>query len=461
FTNLRWQDNKNHLNGIRRFNVDDSSNFQEDDPALWYSEHTGDSAYVPMNNSKNLSFLGKITARIKNRVKLSFLYTYNDDQWRGYNHAFKYNPDGMATSYRTSNMYSLGINHLLSRTAFYELKFSYVDNYNGWYVFKDPTDPRYVHDKYLYNDGPGFFTGGQQKGHSERWLRDINVKFDFNWQVDKHNSIKTGVQYIHHDLDNRWHEIRNRWFGTDLETVRYEPMILPDSSIYADVYHVKPVEFSAYIQDKLEYEDMVINVGLRYDMFDPNWVYPSQLRNPANQLRFNNPDSMSRYPQADPQTQISPRIGLSYQLSDVALLHFSYGHFFQMPPMYAIYQNHSFRVAPNDYTTTMGNARIHAQKTVQYEVGLWQELTEGMGLEVALFYRDIYDLLSTRIITTYNQIEYGLYSNKDYGNAKGLEVKYEFRRGPLTAALNYTLQYTRGNADNPLFTFTRAGESMD
>jgi len=78
-----------------------------------------------------------------------------------------------------------------------------------------------------------------------------------------------------------------------------------------------------------------------------------------------------------------------------------------------------------------------------------------------VFYRDIYDLLSARVITTYNQIRYGLYSNKDYGNARGLELKYEFYQGGLSASINYTLQYTRGNADNPTFTFTRAGQSMD
>jgi hypothetical protein len=84
-----------------------------------------------------------------------------------------------------------------------------------------------------------------------------------------------------------------------------------------------------------------------------------------------------------------------------------------------------------------------------------------MGIEVALFYRDIYDLLSAKIISTFNQIEYGLYSNKDYGNAKGLEIKYDLNLGRLSAYLNYTLQYTRGNADNPTQTFTRAGDSMD
>jgi hypothetical protein len=65
------------------------------------------------------------------------------------------------------------------------------------------------------------------------------------------------------------------------------------------------------------------------------------------------------------------------------------------------------------------------------------------------------------VITTYNQIRYGLYSNKDYGNARGLEVKYDLRWGNVTAFLNYTLQYTRGNADNPTFNFSREGENLD
>jgi outer membrane receptor protein involved in Fe transport len=109
----------------------------------------------------------------------------------------------------------------------------------------------------------------------------------------------------------------------------------------------------------------------------------------------------------------------------------------------------------------MGNPQLKAEKTVSYEIGLWQELMDGMGLEVALFYRDIYDLLSAKIITTYNQIEYGLYSNIDYGNAKGLELKYDFIMGRFSSFINYTLQFTRGNADNPTQTFDRAGNSMD
>ncbi len=475
FTNFRYQDNKNYLNGVRRFRVDDYSNFMVNDPSQYYSEHNGDSASVPMDRDKNLSFMGKIQIKPLSTLKTSLLYTYNKDHWRDYSHEFKYNPDGMGSSHRETHMYSFNMNHMLSQKLFYELKLSYIDNYNGWYVFENPLDPRYVHDAYYNNAGPGFYTGGQQKSHSRHTMIDKNAKFDLTWQVNKNHSLKTGFDYTAHDLDRRWSEIRNLYSGTPAEAEfyfdperrkivfpNYVPVIYPDSSIYSDIYRVKPIEYSAYIQDKMEFDEMVINFGVRYDYFHPKTYYPSQRRNPANQLEFpDNPEKMSTLIWADPKYQISPRFGLAYQLGKTALLHFSYGHFFQMPPMYAMYQNHSLQVAPTDYATTMGDPQIKAQKTVQYEVGLWQELMKGMGLEVIVFYRDIYDLLSAKVISTFNQIEYGLYSNKDYGNVKGIELKYDFVYGHVSTFLNYTLQYTRGNADNPTQTFDRAGNNMD
>ena len=460
FINTRLQDNKNHLNGLRRFNVTDSSNFYSLNPLEWYSENTGDSSYVSMNGSGNRSILGKLSFSLFRGIRFSTMYSLNQDTWNGYDHGFKYNPDGMGSSHRRTDFFAFHWNHLISQKLFYDIKLSSMKNYGGNYLYKNPLDSSYVHDRYLENYGPGFFMGGQQKDHGKRTSDIFGAKFDLNWQINKNHSIKSGLQYSNYTIDNQWHQIRNEYFGTPEENLIYKPKIFPDSTLYADVYVVKPIEMSAYLQDKMEFDDMVINFGLRYDLFDPKSALPSDRRNPANQLAL--PDSMmSAYPKADPQVQISPRFGLAYQLGGAAILHFSYGHFFQMPPMYSLYQNHSFLVAPSDHATLMGNSELKAEKTVTYEVGLWQELAEGMGLEVSLFYRDIYNLLSTKVISTYNQIEYGLYSNKDYGNARGLEVKIDFDSGPISSWINYTLQYTRGNADNPTQTFSRSGASMD
>ncbi|MCF7807480.1 MAG: TonB-dependent receptor [Candidatus Marinimicrobia bacterium] len=462
FLNGRMQNNRNHLNGIHRYNVDDYSNYFGDTPASWITSNTGSGEYVPMNGSENTSGLGKIVFKLFEGIKFSLMHSINNDRWDGYSHSWKYNPHGLASSYRESAFSVFQLNHMLSNQLFYEFKVSKMETYNGNYLFRDTADSGYVNDTFTNDYGPGFFTGGQNKDHSERWMTDLVTKFDMTWQANNHHSLKAGVNYVQHDLTNEWHQIRNKYDGTPLAVFMYEPVIFSDSSVYADVYTVKPEDFAVYFQDKMEYDEMVINFGLRYDWFDPATEYPSDLRNPANQLNFEDDSTRTSTLLPSPvSSQISPRIGLAYQLGSAAILHFSYGHFFQLPPMYAMYQNHSFLVSPSDYSTVMGNSRLDAEKTVAYEIGLWQELMPGIGLEVSLFYKDIYNLLSTRIISTYNQIEYGLYSNKDYGNVRGLEVKFDVFKKPINLWLNYTLQYTRGNADSPTQAFDRAGNSQD
>ena len=475
FFNVRYQDNKNQFNAIRRFRMDDYSDYTINDPAMWLDIHHGDMAYVPIAESRNLSAFAKLTYKPFTEMKISAVGSRNRDEWGDYNHLYKYAPDGKAKSRRNTDMAAVEINHSLSRKMFYELKLSYIDSDYGNYLYKNPLDANYIHDRYFNSAGPGFLTGGQDKNHDRRWTRETNVKFDHTWQATVNHSLKAGFHAILHNVNNQSFTIRNKYeydarvYENYFDETRgtyiypwYEPKIYTDSTIYGELYRVKPREYSAYLQDKMEFQEMVVNIGLRYDHFDPNTVYPSNLRNPANQLKYpDKKDQESTYLKADVKEQVSPRFGLAYQLSDAAKLHFSYGHFFQAPPLYAFYQNHSFLVAPTNYATRTGNPQLRAQRTVQYEIGLWQQLVRDMGIEFNLFYRDIYDLLSMKVVSTYNQVLYGLYTNKDYGNAKGLEIKYDVRAGRVSANVNYTLPHTRGNADNPTHPFDRAGDSRD
>ncbi len=504
FTNFRYQNNKGHINAIRRFNVNDFTEFSVpntfDQETPWdayingvryYSEHTGDGATVPINTYEGYSFLGKLSFKLGADLKMSLMNTWNYSKQPNTGHGYKYKPDGRAYHYDETKMYVWQLNHLISNSAFHDLKVSYTDNLYKYYLYENPLDLRYVHRGYATGAG-GFSSGGQDYGHNKRTLNDLNVKYDLNWQVNKRHSLKTGVLYTSHELHNEPTNVQNKLRGTPLanyytynpETQKvdfypYLAELVPDSAISMDVYTRKPYELSMYMQDKMEFNEMVVNVGLRWDYFNPNTKYPSQLRNPANQLKFYQKDAqgqilydqngnplydterMTTYLDSDAKVQLSPRFGLSYTLSKAAVLHFSYGHFFQMPPLYAMYSNYRFMVPPNNFGTIHGNPQIEAEKTVQYEMGIWQELMPGMGLELSVYYKDIYDLLSAVVYTTYNQIKYGLYSNKDYGNAKGFELKYDYTFGRWALFLNYTLQYTRGNADNPTSTFSRAGESLD
>ena len=474
FMNYRRQVLNGHLNGIRRFTAKDYSDYTSANPEEWHIENTGNNEIVSMSKAWQHSYLGKLTFKPLNVLKISTMFTLNDDKSSGYSHSLKYNPDYPGNNYHTSYMYTLNVNHTLTPSLFYEFKASFIDNKYESYKFENQLDSRYIHPRYSGTGHSGFSTGGLAgPGKSMSYYEDTNLKYDMIWQATKHHGLKLGGLFTQHYINQDRIDVRNKYAGLPEENIRvmdpetgkidwpfYELEIVPKTDKTMGVYKAHPFELSGYLQDKMEFQDMVINIGLRYDYFYSDQVYPTDRRNPSNQLNL--PDSMmTMYKKADPQTQLSPRLGLAYQLGERAVLHFSYGHFFQMPPMYALFENNIFRVPVNDYGTTMGNAQLHPQKTIQYEIGLWQELLKGLGVEVSLYYKDIYDLLSTRIISTYNQIEYGLYTNKDYGNARGMELKVDFNYAGLFSNINYTLAYTKGNADNPTQTFTRAGNSMD
>ena len=92
FSNFRTQDVSGHLNGIRRFEVWNLSNFYDQDSSKWFSENTGDGSYVPMNKGQYTSFMGKLSLNFGN-IKFSWMMNQNHSLSSAYNHIYKYNPD--------------------------------------------------------------------------------------------------------------------------------------------------------------------------------------------------------------------------------------------------------------------------------------------------------------------------------------------------------------------------------
>ena len=461
FIDYRYQDNKGEHNGIRRFNPNDISFFNSPDPSQWFSQASGDSSIVPMNWGINHNLTSKLTWNASNDFKIQGLYIYNQGEGQGYDRDYKYRPDGRSIGYSNSHMAALTFNHMLTQSMFYEAKLKYTDSWDASYLFENPEDPGYIHDSFDGNTGPGYYYGGQSRNHNLRDTYELQGKIDATWQLNKNHSLKAGADYRQTELNVINRSVRNWYELYDPTNIgQYRATVLGDSSGSSDIYNKTPIDFAAYLQDKMEFDEMVINFGIRYDYFDPQTLYPTDRRNPVNLIQGEG-ISQTSYIDADTKAQLSPRLGLSYQLGKAALLRFSYGHFFQRPAYQRFYQNNSLLVSPSNFGTQQGNPQLRAQKTVQYEIGLWQELMTNMGLEVSLFYRDIYDLLSMDVVYTYNAQIYGLYTNLDYGNAKGLEVTYDWAYDKFYVNANYTLQYTRGNADNPTTTFDRAGGNMD
>jgi outer membrane receptor for ferrienterochelin and colicin len=222
-----------------------------------------------------------------------------------------------------------------------------------------------------------------------------------------------------------------------------------------------------------------VNVGLRFDYFEPDGVVLDDPKDPdvnnpilpEHQFNYDSPDSAEWtleertsfwYEDASAKYQLSPRLGVAYPITDRGAIHFSYGHFFQIPKFQYLYENPEFEVARGSgLDTKIGNADLEPQKTVMYEIGLQQALTEVDVFDVTMFYRDIRDWVGTsEPINTYAAgTAYSKYENKDYANVRGVTLTYDRRfSSGFGAGIDYSFMIVEGTASDAADAFEAAKE---
>lgn len=451
--------NEGYLYGIQKFLPSDSSNFDEPDPANWYVEQSGDGKYVPMSDGGRKSFQWKITTKLTPYIKVSYSGLWNRSQNRRYSHKFKWNPKGNYEYFYYGYNHLLTWSHTLSPRTFYTMNYSNSYRRNQYYVYKDPYDDRYVNPR-IFDAASGyrFFIGGTRMGHSDRSTQTNTLKFDITSQVTNTHLVKAGMEYRFHRLNSEYFTILLNEYTNMKPVVAYPGLEEFKTSPVYDKYKHYPSEYSLYLQDKIELQDLIVNVGIRYENFYPDGVVLSDFED-TNILDPVKPENKEKtlaerreywYKKAIPKTQISPRFGLAYPITDRGVIHFAYGHFLQIPTYANLYANPDFEVLPG-LSTIMGNADLEPQRTISYEIGLQQELSNRLALYVTGYYKDIRNLLGTDIHETFiagNQ--YALYVNRDYGNVKGINVSL---KGHYSSRLSFTVDYTygvaEGNASDP------------
>ena len=468
FTTGRYYYDEGYLYGTRIYNTTDVSPFEvigpdgnavldQNNNPIYIMPHSGDSSYVPMNPSQLYSVNGKLAYSLTG-LKVSYGLFYNNTWNKYYSHAWAWTPDGLMNHYMTNWIHNIQITHVPSQSVFQSLKFA-VNRYDyKGYVYADPYDPRYVDP----NQGAPlsnftFQSGGQQSGRYERETIESILQWQLNDQVSNHHQVGAGLELDWYKLYDHEYNLVSPTNGTSFDSV-YTPLYLQLGAISdQDVggnqaYTRYPTQFAAYIQDKAEYDIMIINVGLRFDYFKPNAQYLYDLSNPLRDPDFPN---AGRMVEASAKTQLSPRLGVSFPITDEGIIHFSYGHFFQIPSFSNLYDNPGELVLETGgLASIMGNPNLNAQKTVMYEIGLQQALATDLSLDFTVYDRDIRNWLGMEIINTYQGVNYGRYINRDYANVKGFIVTLDKRFSDLfSMKVDYTFQIAEGDASDPMSVF--------
>ena len=235
----------------------------------------------------------------------------------------------------------------------------------------------------------------------------------------------------------RVHEIKAGFSAYKHRVGRYYNSIPWSPNPFWDVYDFEPIEAAGYIQDKLEFEGLIVRGGFRIDYFDPA---AQKRKHPENLLSDTLVDSEVKY-------RISPRFAFSFPITDRSKLRFNYGQFFQTPSMRYLYESLITEVAMRG-NQIVGNPDLAAKKTTAYEIGYENAFTEDFGINFTAFYKDIYDLEGTREIFAL-PVSYTLLTAVEYGNVKGFEVALTKRLSNYwRSRISYALQYAKGTASN-------------
>lgn len=457
FISGRYNYDDGYLYGQRVFNPSDSSDFSANNREDWHIGATGDNEFVPMNFNKRLSLQGKLAINVGDGRGIVLTGMYQDREFRDYNHIYKLNPDGDYNRFEKSYLGIASYTWVLSNAAFIDFSASGILSDYKQYVFEDPLDPRYVNpDRKSDVSGNAFLTGGTENWHFNHTTTSLIFRTDGTWQYDQTNQFKVGLEAQYHNLDYE-----------DFQVIidaanNYKPTLPEKGAFNYNTYTSNPYQIAAYIQDKIELEYLIINAGLRFDYFEPDGEFPKD-PNRINILdEFQPPFPDSLMERAAPKYQFSPRVGISYPITDRGAIHISYGHFFQIPPFENLYRNPNFRIPltgdfPANIGNTIGNTNLEPQQTIMYEIGLQQALTDELGVTITGYYKDIRNLLSTEIYIKNEFRKFSKLVNKDYGSVKGITLSFEKRfSGGFGATLDYTFQVAKGNASDPNDAFEKA-----
>ena len=300
--------------------------------------------------------------------------------------------------------------------------------------------------------------GGRDSSEVVTTVLSANITSQFN----KYHQVKSGVELVLNTLDEQSGQIVEGRSEAQFKDAEWSPY-----------------RFAAYLQDRLEIEGMIANVGLRLehwnantDRFFPdveedffgvyadlpgwygdrlapeNWSYADHFEEWVEQGQVIGADGQviegvepppSRA--AETHLRLSPRLGVSFPISETGKVYFNYGHFYTSPRTRHTYG--FFGASGRQFFNWMGNPDLKPAHTISYEVGYDHNILNIYHLHLAGYVKDGRDMPEFIMYfpSTRTSAPTGITENKLYNDIRGFEAKIAKRQGRfLTGWINFNYQ---------------------
>ncbi len=481
--------------GIGFFGVYEQSTWDDWDPHVQVLENQG---------RTNYQAIGNIAMEISPRAKLKIGGLRYDATWRLWEADRQLIPETFLQGERISSMVYADLSHFLSEETYYKVR---IGSHSSSALVAQPDRWWDVDKSEAWNTGDPNAAEGLNSNpvdiiSPERNEDRLFISGDNDYFEDRYFNTVTFRANLVSQVTRR-HEFQ---IGGDFEQtqLRRTYTYASPGNTYGYKYDAHPSYGAIYMQDKMEYEGMIVNLGVRGEFFNARSTIPRDVftgktimdRDPTTPVYAwdpNAPDSLWGHPdrvwaptshrmdystgqweenagqKTNTKFNLCPRIGVSHPISDRDVIHFFYGHFYESPPANYLYDNSTW--STNGFWMMVGNPNLDPEHTVSYELGVDHLLAENLTLDVTGFYKDISDLIDTRTINdvdvveipdsimTYSGVniaapypyEYTIYDNIGHGNIRGFELTLKKHPvGRWSAEAVYTYMVARGISSDVL-----------
>ena len=404
--------------------------------------------------------LYKLTWHMNAQQKLSLSYdrTLNINQGYGFPYAFKNILNNFNTISRESILSSLLYTHTLSPKLFFEIAMGrFFTNIHSavqgkhWTEYEQTIDTEPINYYQVGLDGQidiaygdEFWDYGDAPDWYDYYSDNFSVDFDVNYQPSHRNSFKFGFDHKRSELQVI--DIDSPWLGESGLGRNY------------DFWNVTTDYGSFYVQDRITFDGMIANMGIRYDYWFPGKYLEDAvgdssvltITDAARELFYS---ETFKFMDKRGKGHLSPRLGISHPVTDSDVLYFNYGHFSQLPTFNYVYAK--LRSSAEATYQLFGNPNLDPKTTVAYEIGIKHKFDANQVLEIKAYYKDMFDYETSQRVTLFNprygHLSYLIYINMDYARSRGIELKFKRRFAKFFSAdLNTSYSYTTGKSSTPL-----------
>jgi outer membrane receptor protein involved in Fe transport len=374
--------------------------------------------------------------------------------------SYPYEYDKMLENYNTVTkealLNTLQWTHTLSPTIFYKVSLSRFFNsshsavqnkhYSDYNERLDLEPVNYLPDSegnIQTRFGDGFWDNGDAENWFDYFSDTFTLKGDLTSRPNDKHSIKTGLESRYTEMQVV--DINAPWFGQSGLGRNH------------DYYRTSPNDGAFYIQDRITYSGMIINLGLRYDYWFPGKYVDDAINDPetvtiTDAAREKYKQDTFEFFGMRGKAHLSPRLGISHPVTDNDVLYLHYGHFSQKPNGQYVYSK--LKSTSEATFQLFGNPNLNPTTTVAYELGVKHRFNANQTIEFKAFYKDMFDYPTSTSITKfsprYGNISFLMYVNMDYARSRGIEIRFRRRYSKyLSGNIDFTYSVATGKSSSP------------